>query len=179
MSSHVPVLRLRADEDIRPSIGSTVKPFHLRMLTRESGVGTVGYYFIKAKEDGSWRITEKTGKEHRLAGEGETPEGLSIAVEQDLDKWIVEQRRIHKHNMGVLERAPERLDGRNNRRGVSWKSRERVKEHAMLYRAEATYAKTLEVALAAIRDHGWPVGTQSSPLPEGAANSYLVAGDDQ
>jgi hypothetical protein len=155
-----------------------VIPFYLRMLTREHGVGIVGYYFIKACEDGSWRITEKTGSQHRLAGEGETPDGLAVAVEHDLAKWIVEQRRIHKHNMDVLERAPEHLRGHNNRRGVSWKSRERVKEHAMLYKAESTYMRTLEVALAAIRDHGWPVGTQASPLPEGAANSYLVSGDE-
>jgi hypothetical protein len=148
------------------------------MLTRESGVGIVGYYFIKAKEDGSWRITEKCDKVHRLAGEGVTPDGLAIAVEQDLAKWIIEQRRINEHNMEVLDRAPEKRPGHNNRRGVSWKSRERVKEHAMLYRAEATYLKTLEVALAAIRDHGWPVGTQDSPLPEGAADSYLVSADD-
>ena len=147
-------------------------PFYLRIPTREEGVGRIGYLFIKAHEDGSWYVSDKEGDKHRVVGEGTDPHKLLPCIVADMSIWIKAQRDLHKHNMGVLERAPEQRNGFSSRHGKSWKSRERVHEYAMLHKAEAAHDRLLAYVSAAVRDHGWPAEAWTSDLSPGSSDQY-------
>jgi hypothetical protein len=148
-------------------------PFAVRLPTVMAGAGKVGYLYAKGEADGSWRITDKELGKHELVGACDTPEAMIPRLRDHLEAWCGEQAAIVAHNLGVLDRAPERRQGFR----PGWKAREYQIEREALKRSLASAARVLQAIASVAQRHGWPIIGYDGPLLDLTAAGVLVERD--
>lgn len=146
-----------------------VKPFIMRFSNHEQAVGKIGYFLVKGEEDGSWRVTDKEYGNHEIVGSCDTPEALMPRVIDYLNEWMEEQRRAYRHNVAILDRAPERRIGFR----PGWKKAEYAKDRHQLAKAEKSHHRVIQVVATVLRAKGWPTAPYDGPF---LADDEVIAG---
>lgn len=134
-------------------------PFSVRLPTQMGGVGKIGYLYVKGEAAGSWRITDRELGRHELVGACDTPAALVPRLRDHLEAWCAEQVATSRHNLAVLDRAPERRAGFR----PGWKAKERLIERAAITRALSSAGRVLQVVASVAAHHGWPVEGYDGP----------------
>ena len=137
-----------------------MKPFLLRFANKEPSAGRIGYFLVKGEEDGSWRVTDREYGHHEIVGACDTPEALMPRVLDHLNEWLEEQRAVNRHNVGVLDRAPERRQGFR----LGWKKAEYAKDRLQLERSEKSHRRVIQAVATILAAKGWPTAPYDGPL---------------